>query len=371
MTGVWGLASLWIAVITQTGFVCSDMRFIERHEGESVVLPCVADERKPSPFGVYLRRRWLDPRKVLFKHTGSEFVLGNNADKNRTSVSGDPNLHSLNVTISQLRAADTDRYYCEFVVGNDASEDQFIEGKTEFLLLVTADAPGSVDMELVETCSGGSAVLPCLPPHGEGSAVEGVSLKRQRARSPVEVLYHSKQHHSSSSSSSSSVSHFSADRVHLSTAPGPSGITYQLTLQQLQPDDSALYSCQLLLRGRPDGSASLGRRVFFVSVQGDQCGCSSYSSLLYALSSAVAVLLLLLLLAGCVLIYKGKARRGVKSHPQAPIYEEMTGMQPLSRKAASHRLEEMESSEYRNCPVTKSCPENYYERPTGGLCPKK
>uniref|UniRef100_A0A3P8RLJ0 Ig-like domain-containing protein n=1 Tax=Amphiprion percula TaxID=161767 RepID=A0A3P8RLJ0_AMPPE len=242
MTGVWGLASLWIAVITQTGFVCSDMRFIERHEGESVVLPCVADERKPSPFGVYLRRRWLDPRKVLFKHTGSEFVLGNNADKNRTSVSGDPNLHSLNVTISQLRAADTDRYYCEFVVGNDASEDQFIEGKTEFLLLVTA---------------------------------------------------------------------------------------------------------------------------------GDQCGCSSYSSLLYALSSAVAVLLLLLLLAGCVLIYKGKARRGVKSHPQAPIYEEMTGMQPLSRKAASHRLEEMESSEYRNCPVTKSCPENYYERPTGGLCPKK
>uniref|UniRef100_A0AAQ6A7P0 Ig-like domain-containing protein n=1 Tax=Amphiprion ocellaris TaxID=80972 RepID=A0AAQ6A7P0_AMPOC len=109
-----------------------------RHEGESVVLPCVADERKPSPFGVYLRRRWLDPRKVLFKHTGSEFVLGNNADKNRTSVSGDPNLHSLNVTISQLRAADTDRYYCEFVVGNDASEDQFIEGKTEFLLLVTA-----------------------------------------------------------------------------------------------------------------------------------------------------------------------------------------------------------------------------------------
>ncbi|XP_022049513.1 cd7 antigen-like [Acanthochromis polyacanthus] len=364
MAGVWGLASLWIVVITQTGFVCSDMSFIERHEGDSVVLPCAVDERKPSPYGVYLRRKWLDPRKVLFKHTGSEFVLDNNADKNRTSVSGDPNLHSLNVTISQLRAADTDRYYCEFVVANNAAEDESIEGKTEFLLLVTADAPGSVDMELVETCSGGSAVLPCLPPHGEGSAVEGVSLKRQRARSPVEVLYHSKQHRSSSGSQ------FSADRVHLSTAPGPSGITYQLTLQQLQPDDSALYSCQLLLRGRSDSSTSLGRRVFFVSVQGDQCGCSSYSSLLYALSSAVVVLLLLLL-AAFVVVYKGKARRSVKSHPQAPIYEEMTGIQPLNRKAASHRLEEMESSEYRNCPVTKSCPENHYESPTGGLCPKR
>uniref|UniRef100_A0A3Q1F6F0 Uncharacterized LOC110950947 n=1 Tax=Acanthochromis polyacanthus TaxID=80966 RepID=A0A3Q1F6F0_9TELE len=241
MAGVWGLASLWIVVITQTGFVCSDMSFIERHEGDSVVLPCAVDERKPSPYGVYLRRKWLDPRKVLFKHTGSEFVLDNNADKNRTSVSGDPNLHSLNVTISQLRAADTDRYYCEFVVANNAAEDESIEGKTEFLLLVTA---------------------------------------------------------------------------------------------------------------------------------GDQCGCSSYSSLLYALSSAVVVLLLLLL-AAFVVVYKGKARRSVKSHPQAPIYEEMTGIQPLNRKAASHRLEEMESSEYRNCPVTKSCPENHYESPTGGLCPKR
>ncbi len=37
---------------------------------------------------------------------------------------------------------------------------------------------------------------------------------------------------------------------------------------------------------------------------GGQCGCSSYSTLLYAVSSAVAVLLLLLLLIGFVMIYK-------------------------------------------------------------------
>ncbi|XP_008289863.1 uncharacterized protein LOC103364494 [Stegastes partitus] len=229
----------------------------------------------------------------------------------------------------------------------------------------SGDASGSVDMEQVEVCSGGSVVLPCLPPPGEGSAVEGVSLKRQRAGAPVEVLYHSKRHHSSSSGSQ-----FSADRVQLSTAPDPSGITYQLTLQQLQPDDSALYSCQLLLRGRPDSSTSLGRRVFVVSVQGDECGCPGYSSLLYALASAVVVLLLVLLVA-FVVICKGKARRGVKSRPQAPIYEEMTGVQPLNRKAASRQLEDAEPSEYRNCPVKKSCPENYYESPTGALSPKR
>lgn len=40
-----------------------------------------------------------------------------------------------------------------------------------------------------------------------------------------------------------------------------------------------------------------------VSPAGDRCGCSSYPTLLYALSSGAA-LLLLLLLAGCVVFYK-------------------------------------------------------------------
>lgn len=198
-------------------------------------------------------------------------------------------------------------------------------------------------------------VLPCLPAHGDGLAVEGVSLKRQKGWAPVEVLYHSKQHHSNGPPSSSQ---FPADRVRLSSAPGPSGITYNLTLQQLQPEDSALYSCQLLQHGRPDSSTSLGRRVFFVSVQGGQCGCSSSSTLLYVLTLAVAVLFLL----GLVGIYLCKARRSVRSHPQAPIYEEMVGVQPSRRKLAPSHLEDMES-EYRNCSVKKSCPENHYESP--------
>lgn len=58
---------------------------------------------------------------------------------------------------------------------------------------------------------------------------------------------------------------------------------------------------------------------------------------------------------------QGKARRGVKSHPQAPIYEEMTAARPASRKLQPRQLEEMDSSEYTNCHVKKSCPENHYE----------
>uniref|UniRef100_A0A8D0DHM0 Ig-like domain-containing protein n=1 Tax=Sander lucioperca TaxID=283035 RepID=A0A8D0DHM0_SANLU len=233
MTGIQYLACLWTLFITQTGFVCSDIQFLERNEGESVVLPCVVDQRNPSPFGVYLKRNWLKTSEVLFMHTGNDV----SAD-NRISVSGDPSSHSLNVTISQLSASDTDRYYCEFVANNPLGEDDRKQGKTEFFLLVNS---------------------------------------------------------------------------------------------------------------------------------GGQCGCSNYSTLLYALSSAVAILLLIL---GFVVIYKGKAHRSVKSHPQAPIYEEMTGLQPVSRKLAPRHLEETESSEYRNCSVKKSYTENHYESPIGALSPR-
>lgn len=359
MTWMRHLTCLWILFATHNGCVCSDIQFLERQEGQSVVLPCAVEPRTPPPFGWTLMRSWLHRGKVIYMHTKTEAHVFNADDKNRTRVSGDPSSHSLNVTISDLRASDTDRYYCEFVVDNPSHEDLRLPGKTEFFLLVTADAPGLPG--LVETCAGGSAVLPCLPPGGEGLAVEGVSLKRQRGQAAVEVLYHSKRHHSSSHPSHSS-SQFPVEKVHLSSAPGPGGITYNLTLQQLQPDDSGLYSCQLLLRGRPDSSTRLGRQAVLVSVQGGQCSCSSYSSLLYALSSAVAILLLFLLLA-FVVIYKGKSRRSVKSHPQAPIYEEMTGLQAASRKLGPLHLEETQSSEYRNCPVKKSCSENYYESP--------
>lgn len=103
-----------------------------------MVLPCLLERRDLSPFGVYLKRSWLRPSEVLFMYTKNEFNVGNDGDKNRTSVSGDPSSHALNVTISQLRVSDTDRYYCEFVVENLSSEDLRLPGKTEFFLLVSA-----------------------------------------------------------------------------------------------------------------------------------------------------------------------------------------------------------------------------------------
>ncbi|KAM8880005.1 cd7 antigen-like [Spinachia spinachia] len=361
--------------ITRTGSVRSDTVFLQRSEGGAVVLPCAVEPRGPPPFGVYLKRRWLQPGEVLFKHTDHEHTVDNSGDEGRIQVSGDASRHALNVTISQLRAADTDRYVCVFMVGRSSAEDEQRPGSSEFFLLVKADAPAMADLGSIEACSGGSAVLPCLPPHGEALPVEGVSLKRQRGQAPVEELYHSKHRHGSSSpppppsSSSSSPSRFPADRVKLTSAPGPGGITFELTLLELQPADSGLYSCQLLLRGGPDTGPRLGTRAFFVSVQGDQCGCSTYSTLLYALSAAVVLLVLLLALL-FVGLYKGKARHSGKSHPQAPIYEEMTGLQPCGRKPHPRHLEEPASSEYTNSVVKKSCPGNHYEDPSVALGPR-
>lgn len=69
---------------------------------------------------------------------------------------------------------------------------------------------------------------------------------------------------------------------------------------------------------------------------------------------------------------QGKARSSstLKSHPQAPIYEEMTGLQAFGRKPQPRHLEEQASSEYTNCQQKKSCPENHYESPSGALGPR-
>ncbi|XP_029907937.1 cd7 antigen-like isoform X2 [Myripristis murdjan] len=354
MMGMQYLACVCALFITQNTLVCGEIQFLERYVGESVVFPCVFEETEDLPFAVSLKRSWLNPGNVLFKLSNENFSPHNTDDDKRLSVSGDPSSSWLNVTMSELRPSDTDRYYCEFLV-EKFPVDREVRGKTEFFLYVTTDSPGSAEVVQVETCAGGSAVLPCLDPHGEGSAVEGVSLKRQKGRAPVEVLYNSKQHDSAST--------FPPERLHLSTMPSRSGMTYNMTLLQLQPEDSAFYSCQLLLPSRPDSSTGLGRRVFFVSVQGGQCGCSSYTTLLYALSSAVAVLFLLLI--GFVVIYRGKARHSVKPQAQAPIYEEMVGVKPLSPKKAPCHLEEMDVSAYSNC-LVKSRPENHYESSNGG-----
>ncbi|XP_005470024.1 uncharacterized protein LOC102081387 isoform X1 [Oreochromis niloticus] len=153
MSGIQYLAYLWVFVITQTGFVCSEIHFLKQYEGESVVLPCEIEQRYPAPWGVYLKRSWLVKEDVLFKHTNNNFT-SKDSDKKRISVSGDPSLHFVNITISQLTANDTDRYYCEFVVENISSADSRIRGKTEFFLLVGA---GCFDLVPTGAQRGGSS----------------------------------------------------------------------------------------------------------------------------------------------------------------------------------------------------------------------
>lgn len=101
-------------------------------------LPCALDHVHPAPFGMYLKRGWLQPGEVLFMYTKTELTTAKGGDKNRTSASGDPSERAVNVTISQLRVGDTDRYRCEFVAANEASADHQLPGRTDFFLLVTA-----------------------------------------------------------------------------------------------------------------------------------------------------------------------------------------------------------------------------------------
>lgn len=115
-----------------------DVEFLERREGESVLLPCALEQGDPPPFGMYLKRTWLRPGELLFMYTKTELSTTRDGDKNRTGASGDPSSRAVNITISQLRVGDTDRYRCEFMVANAASVDRRLPGRNDFFLLVTA-----------------------------------------------------------------------------------------------------------------------------------------------------------------------------------------------------------------------------------------
>ncbi|XP_011472210.1 uncharacterized protein LOC105353906 isoform X2 [Oryzias latipes] len=350
MTQILLLAFLWILIITQIGFVCSDVELIERFEGESVVFQCAFDLKKPRPIGVSLNRTKPKHSRVLFKMTEMDFAVDNQADAHRVRVSGDPKDSLVNITLSQLTSSDTSLYICEFDVGNQFSADEKVLGEMEFLLVVGKNEPFPLEVEMVQTHVGGSAVLPCFPPNAEGLAVDGVTLKRQKGRGPVEVVYQSK-------------TSIPTEKVQLVS----DGVAFNVSLQQLQVQDSALYSCQLLLRDKPDSGHRLGRRAYFVSVQGGECGCLQYSILLYAMSAAVALLLLHIIV---VAVCKSKAKHSGKSHPQVPIYEEMVGVNSPSQKTFQSHLEEMGGGEYRNCSMKKTIPENHYESPKGILIPQ-
>ncbi|KAK0139641.1 hypothetical protein N1851_023465 [Merluccius polli] len=386
--GTGHLCVLWMVVISGHGSCGVD--FLQGHAGGSAVLRCsVGREQRGGspPYGVTLRRCWLRQDQVVYMHSQSPPSVSdlhhdhhdNTSTSTRTTrvrVSGDPSGWQLNVTLSALRPTDTDRYCCEFVA-DGSPYDRIIPGEADFFLYVADDAPTSVDVAHVETCEGGSAVLPCAPPPGRGqrAAVEGFSLKRRKGSAPVELLYHSKRHRHDpvssaallSSSGSSSSSSFPAEKLRFTTAPSDAGgMAFNLTLLHLQPRDSGFYSCTLLLAGAPQAGAgpSLGSRVFYVSVQGRQCNCSTYTTLLYALSAAAVLMMLLMAVVICWI----QASARVKPQAPVPVYEEMVGVRPPKPKLGrcglgTFHLEEGEVGEYSDTPVAKHRAENHYDSP--------
>ncbi|MEQ2214579.1 hypothetical protein XENOCAPTIV_013001, partial [Xenoophorus captivus] len=128
---------------------CGEVLFVERLEGQSVLVPCHMEPKGSlRPFGLYLRRSWLRPTEVFFKYTQNDPSV-NESFRDRVTVSGDPSDHAVNVTISQLRAADTDRYICEFMVERVGSVDEKIQGSTEtFLHVIDGEPPFSHSMSL-------------------------------------------------------------------------------------------------------------------------------------------------------------------------------------------------------------------------------
>ncbi|XP_030208594.1 cd7 antigen-like isoform X2 [Gadus morhua] len=369
--GIPHLYVLWMVIIS--GNVRAGVELLQRHVGESAVLRCSGPPgtEDTSVYGVRLKRCWLREEQVLFMHKDSvKPYVPNHLDDKRFNVGGDPSGRQVNVTISDLRPGDTDRYCCEFVI-EATPDDRIIPGEVEFFIYVGNDDPRSLDVVHMETSAGGSAVLPCTRPLGEGrqAAVEGYSLNRQRSSGPVELLHHSRDQRLPSPSSmlpsSRSSSPFPADRLVFATTPTMGGMVFNLTLLNLQPQESGFYSCSLLLASRPLAGHSLRSPVVYVSVQGGQCNCSSYSTLLYALFAGVAVLLLLLML----LIYWARGRIRVKPQAQVPIYEEMVGVRSPKPKLGpcgigTFHLEEADVSDYSNSLVAKPRTENHYESPS-------
>ncbi|KAJ8001947.1 hypothetical protein DPEC_G00174700 [Dallia pectoralis] len=350
------LTGVWAFFVSSTVIVSCEVQFMGKQTGDSVTFVCVADSNNSKPKGIYLKRKWLQHMEVMFMNPQNVPVVSS-AFQQRLHVTQDPIMHSrVNVTIGQLQGNDTDLYYCQFVFTNDSSM-FYVPGKEEYFLYVDhADVPDTkLDVGLVKTNAGDSVVLPCLSPYGTPSAIAGVCLKRRQGRAPVEMLFHSKH-----------PSAFPKERVLLQvTVQG--GLAYNISLTQMQPDESAFYSCELLVPGMTESHTRLGRHVYFVSVQDVSCSCSGYGPLLYALSAAVGLLLVILLALGVAHCGKIGSNR-VK--PQPSVYEEMVGVCPQNRNrkvAPSYlrpplHLEEMNASAYDH-PPDRSRQENVYEKP--------
>ncbi|KAL7861177.1 hypothetical protein AOLI_G00175260 [Acnodon oligacanthus] len=101
-----------------------------------------------------------------------------------------------------------------------------------------------------------------------------------------------------------------------------------ITLLDLRSEDTGLYACEFTTAADPQKMLIHTEIVLLVKVKEADCLCVGHSSLIYAISVAVGLLLFTLLSLSAACYRKRKAH----AEPRAavPIYEEMTANKPLN-----------------------------------------
>ncbi|XP_016343287.1 uncharacterized protein LOC107689679 [Sinocyclocheilus anshuiensis] len=114
-----------------------DFHYIQRLEGESVDIDCVAQASKPRPALLHLRRRFAPSESVL--NVSEDNVMRADPEiEGRISISGQLKLRTVTLTLSHLRATDSGLYVCDFS-GNPSDP---LPASTALFLLVKA--PGEL-----------------------------------------------------------------------------------------------------------------------------------------------------------------------------------------------------------------------------------
>ncbi len=91
-----------------------DFHYIQRLEGESVDIDCVAEANEPRPPLLLLRRRFAHSESMQNISENEEVVRADPETEGRINISGQLNSRTVTLTLSHLRATDTGLYVCDF-----------------------------------------------------------------------------------------------------------------------------------------------------------------------------------------------------------------------------------------------------------------
>uniref|UniRef100_A0A8C1JVX0 Immunoglobulin V-set domain-containing protein n=1 Tax=Cyprinus carpio TaxID=7962 RepID=A0A8C1JVX0_CYPCA len=152
----------YLFIFYQDFSASEDFHYIQRLEGESVDIDCVAQASKARPALLHLRRRFAPSESVL--NVSEDNVLRADPEfEGRISISGQLKLLTVTLTLSHLRDSDTGLYVCDF--SGDPSDP--LPANTALFLLVKAQVPIYEDMSSV---TGKGRSLRICPPDPETSA---------------------------------------------------------------------------------------------------------------------------------------------------------------------------------------------------------